>query len=97
MDKKYKIDYLLKYISNDTFAKIKKQKTDYILTDLEDNYRDVSLNIMYLIKYGISNIDVVVYEMLEDLVMSHNDFVTKINNWEHKLGKDGTIRMLENL
>ena len=50
----YQIDYLLKYISNETFNKIKVEKSDYILTNLEDNYRDVDLNIKYLLNYGIN-------------------------------------------
>ncbi len=93
----YKIDYLLKFISNETLDRIKKKKNMYILEDLQDNYRDVALNIQYLIKYGISNIDNTVYEMLEDLVSLHSEFVKKIDDIEKKLGKDGAIRMLDNL
>ncbi len=93
----YKIDYLLKFVSNQTMNNIKLKKSHYILSNLEDNYRDVSLNILYLIKYGISNIDHVVYEMLDDLVCLHSEFILKIKKFEDKLGKEGTIRMLENL
>ncbi len=95
--KKYKLDYLLKFISNETYYKILDKKRGSLLQDLEDSYCDVTLNIRYLIKYGITNIDVVVYEMLEELTFSHNEFVKKINDFEYKLGHDGTIRMLENL
>lgn len=76
----YKIDYLLKYISNDTYKKIVDNKGRYILEDLEDNRVDVDLNIRYLIKYGIKNIDNVVYDRLDDLLLSHNDFIKKWKN-----------------
>jgi len=49
----YKIDYLLRYISNDTFNKIVSKKSDYVLKLVEDNYVDTDLNIKYLIKYGV--------------------------------------------
>ena len=74
----YKIDYLLRYISNDTFNKIVSKKSDYILKLVEDNYVDTDLNIKYLIRYGIKNIDKVVYESLEDLSMNHNEYINKI-------------------
>ena len=90
------IDYLLKYVSNDTFKDIKFNKSDYILDELEDNRVDVDLNIRYLIKYGIKNMDRVIYDRVEDLVISHNDFIDMINKYEYSLGKDGLIDMLEN-
>lgn len=90
------IDYLLKYVSNDTFKDIKLNKSDYILDELEDNRVDVDLNIRYLIKYGIKNMDRVIYDRVEDLVISHNDFIEMINKYEYSLGKDGLIDMLEN-
>ena len=46
----YKIDYLLKYVSNETYKKIINNKGDYILEDLEHSRVDVDLNIRYLIK-----------------------------------------------
>ena len=52
----YKIDYLLKYVSNETYKKIINNKGDYLLEDLEHNRVDVDLNIRYLIKYGINQI-----------------------------------------
>lgn len=90
------IDYLLKYVSNDIFKDIKLNKSDYILDELEDNRVDVDLNIRYLIKYGIKNMDRVIYDRVEDLVISHNDFIDMINKYEYSLGKDGLIDMLEN-
>lgn len=93
----YKIDYLLKYISNDTYKKIVDNKGKYILEDLEDNRVDVNLNIRYLIKYGIKNIDNVVYDRLDDLLLSHNDFIKKMEKYEQSLGRDGFINMIENI
>ena len=78
------------------FKDIKLNKSDYILDELEDNRVDVDLNIRYLIKYGIKNMDRVIYDRVEDLVISHNDFIDMINKYEYSLGKDGLIDMLEN-
>ena len=40
-------EYLLKYISNETYDKILKNTNAYILDNLETNRRDVELNIKY--------------------------------------------------
>ena len=93
----HKIEYLLKYVSNDCYDKIITKCNDYILDDLESSRIDVDLNIRYLIKYGIKNIDNVIYDRLEELIIPHNDFIDKINKYEISLGKDGVISMLENL
>ena len=93
----YKIDYLLKYITNDTYNKIITYKGDYLLELLQNNRIDVDLNIRYLIKYGINHLDNVIYDRVEDLVLPHNDFITKIKNYEKSLGKENLINMLENV
>ena len=90
-------EYLLKYISNETYDKILKNTNAYILDNLETNRRDVELNIKYLIKYGIKNIDTVVYDRLEDLTLSHNKFISIMEKYEQSLGKDGFISMIENI
>ena len=46
----YNIDYLLRYVSMDTYNKIINSNNDYVLGLLSDNYIDVNLNIKYLIK-----------------------------------------------
>ena len=69
----YKIDYLLRYVSNETYKKILKNKSDYVLSLVENNYIDTDLNIKYLIKYGVKDIDKVVYDSLEELTISHNE------------------------
>ncbi len=90
-------EYLLKYISNEIYDKILKNTNAYILDNLETNRRDVELNIKYLIKYGIKNIDNVVYDRLEDLTLSHNKFISIMEKYEQSLGKDGFISMIENI
>lgn len=92
----YNIEYLLRYVSNDTYKKILK-KNDYILQLLSDNYVDTDLNIKYLIKYGIKDIDKVVYDMLEDLTTSHNDFIKKIKDYEKKLSHEEVIMLIESV
>ena len=94
---KYKIDYLLRYISNETYKKILNKKSSYILTLAEDNYIDTDLNIKYLIKYGVKNIDKVVYDSLEELTINHNNYIKIIKEYEKKLSKEEVIMLLENI
>ena len=91
-----KPEYLLKYISNDIYKKILNDNGDYIIENLVDNRVDVDLNIRYLLKLGIKNVDVVVLERLDDLLLSNNLFIKKMNDYESKLTIDGLINMLEN-
>ena len=93
----YKIDYLLRYVTNDTYKKILNKKSSYILELVHDNYVDTDLNIKYLIKYGVKNIDKVVYDLLEELTMNHNDYIKKIEDYEKKLSKEEVIMLLENI
>ena len=90
------IEYLLKFVSNDTYKKI-LNKNDYIIRLLKDNYIDTDLNIKYLIKYGVKDIDKVVYDMLEDLTISHNDFIKKIKDYEKKLSHEEVIMLIESI
>ena len=69
-------------MSMDMYNKIINSSNNYILELLQDNFIDVNLNIKYLINYGITNIDRVIYNMLYDLVISHEDFVKKIKDYE---------------
>lgn len=93
----YKIDYLLRYISNDTYKKICDKKSTYILKLVNDNYVDTDLNIKYLIKYGVKNIDKIVYDNLEELTSNHNEYINKIKKYEEKLSKEEVIMLLENI
>ena len=93
----YKIDYLLRYVSNETYKKILKNKSDYVLSLVENNYIDTDLNIKYLIKYGVKDIDKVIYDSLEELTISHNDYIKKIKEYEKKLTKEEVIMLLESV
>lgn len=89
-------DYLLKYIRNDTYKQILSKSSDERIEDLIDNRVDVDLNIRYLLRYGVRNMDRIVVERIDDLLMYHNDFIKKIERYEEKLTKDMVIEMLEN-
>ena len=91
----YNIDYLLRYVSMDTYNKI-INNNDYVLGLLSDNYIDVNLNIKYLIKYGVSNIDKIVYNNINDFIVSHSEFINVIKNYEKSLSKDEIIMLYEN-
>ncbi len=94
---KEKLEYLLKYISNETFTKIINCKDSYVLDLAIKNRIDVELNIKFLKKYGIYDIDKVVYEQLLDLTLKHNDYLKKIEDYEKRLTKDEIIMILENI
>ena len=91
-----KPSYLLKYVSNDTYKKVLKYNKYYVIESLVDNKVDVDLNIRYLIKLGVKNIDIVVLERLDDLLLDNNLFISKIDNYVKKLTKEGLVSMLEN-
>ena len=92
----YNIDYLLRYVSMDTYNKIINSNNDYVLGLLSDNYIDVNLNIKYLIKYGVSNLDKIVYNNINDFIVSHSEFINVIKNYEKSLSKDEIIMLYEN-
>ena len=92
----YNIDYLLRYVSMDTYNKIINSNNDYVLGLLRDNYIDVNLSIKYLIKYGVSNIDKIVYNNINDFIVSHSEFINVIKNYEKSLSKDEIIMLYEN-
>ena len=89
-------DYLLKYVSNDTYKKILNKNYSYTIDSLVDNRVDVDLNIRYLIRLGVSNIDKIILERLDDLLLSNMEFEDKMNQYIEKLSKDGLIDMLDN-
>lgn len=89
-------EYLLKYIKNETYNKILKNNGDCIIDNLVDNRVDVDLNIRYLIRLGVKNIDIVVLERLDDLMLSNNIFIRKMDKLEEKLTRNGLVDMLEN-
>lgn len=91
------MDYLLRYVSMDTYNKIIKENNEYILDLLKDNYVDVNLNIKYLINYGISNIDKILPNIVNDLILNHKDFEKKIEEYENHLTKEEVIMLIENM
>ena len=92
-----KLEYLLKYISNETLDNILSKKSTYVIDLVIKNRIDVNLNIRYLVKYGIYHIDKVVYDNLEDLTLPHNDFIKKIEELENKTSPNEVIMILENV
>lgn len=94
--KEYNIEYLHKYVSNSIMKELETLDL-YILNDLTHNYVDVDLNIKYLKKYGVTNFDKVVPNMIDYLLLSHNDFIKKINEFEKKMTKDEVISLIENM
>ena len=76
---------------------IRRYKKIKVISLVEDNYIDTDLNIKYLIKYGVKNIDKVVYDSLEDLTISHNEYIKKIKDYEKKYSKEEVIMLLDNV
>ena len=95
--KQKETDYLLKYVTNNTYKKVLEKNNTYTIESLIDNRIDVDLNIRYLIKIGIKNIDRIVLERLDDLLLKNNEFESMINQYVENLTKDGLIDMLENI
>ena len=91
------MEYLLRYLSMDTYNKILKDNNDYILELLIDNYVDVNLNIKYLIKYGITNMDKVIPSIINDLLLSNKEFEKRIEEYEKHLTKEEVIMLIENI
>ncbi|MDY4996332.1 MAG: hypothetical protein SO108_01290 [Bacilli bacterium] len=89
------VEYLLKYISNDAYQNLLKKK-GYQIEEIAQNRRDVELNIRYLIRLGVKNVDYVVIERIDDLLLSHHDFIKKINQYLDKTSKEDFVNMLEN-
>lgn len=94
--KEYNIEYLRKYVSNFTMKELEKLDL-YLLEDLTHSYVDVDLNIRYLRKYGVTNFDRVIPNMVEYLLLSHNEFIKKIHNYEKTMNKEDVISLIENM
>ena len=81
----------------ENYNKIIKDNNEYILDIIKYNYVDVNLNIKYLINYGVSNIDKILPNIINDLILSHKDFEKKIEEYEKHLTKDEVIMLIENM
>ncbi len=93
---KYKIDYLLQYISHQELNNILDRYNEYTLKSLEDERVIVLNNIRYLIKYGVSNINEVIERNTEDFLEDEQSFRNKIKKYEEKMTKEEVIHLLEN-
>lgn len=94
--KEYNIEYLRKYVSNSTMKELENLDL-YILEDLTHNYVDVDLNIKYLRRYGITNLEIVIPNIIEYLLLSHNEFIKKIQKYEETMNKEEVISLIENM
>ena len=93
---KYKLDYLLQYISHQELNNILDRYNEYTLKSLEDERVLVLNNIRYLIKYGVSNINEIIERNTEDFLETEQNFRNKIKKYEEKMSKEEVIHLLEN-
>ena len=93
---KYKLDYLLQYISHQELNNILDRYNEYTLKSLEDERVLVLNNIRYLIKYGVSNINEIIERNTEDFLETEQNFRNKIKKYEEKMSKQEVIHLLEN-
>lgn len=91
-----KIDYLLRYISYDSYKKLIRNDNKYLLGLLVDNAYDINLNIRYLMRYGLSDIEGVILNNIEMLSKEHNLFIKEIEELEKRLQKKEIIALFEN-
>lgn len=91
------LDYLLKYVSNETLGVMKKRYSSYILESLEDERVNIEYNLRYFLKYGIKDIDNICLKNIDDVLLEHDKLIEKINNYESKLSKNDVIMMYDNM
>lgn len=91
-----KLNYLFKYISYASYEELIKSNNKYLLELLINNSRNVNLNCLYLIKYGVSNIEKVILTKTEDITKDHDEFIKDIKSLEKELNKKEIIALYEN-
>lgn len=91
-----KLDYLLKYISMKAYQDIIKENNKYVISLYEDNAYDINLNIKYLVRYGVSDIESVIVNKAEDIAKNHNIFIKEIEEYEKYLKRNEIISLFEN-
>ena len=91
-----RLNYLLKFISYDSYEELIKSNNKYLLELLINNSRNVNLNCLYLIKYGVSNIEKVILTKTEDITKDHDEFIKDIKSLEKELNKKEIIALYEN-
>lgn len=91
-----RLNYLFKYISYASYEELIKSNNKYLLELLINNSRNVNLNCLYLIKYGVSNIEKVILTKTEDITKDHDEFIKDIKSLEKELNKKEIIALYEN-
>mgnify|MGYP003554573103 FL=1 len=91
-----KLNYLFKYISYASYEKLIKSNNKYLLELLINNSRNVNLNCLYLIRYGVSDIEKVILTKTEDITKEHDEFIKDICSLEKELNKKEIIALYEN-
>lgn len=91
-----KLNYLFKFISYASYEELINSNNKYLLELLINNSRNVNLNCLYLIKYGVSDIEKVILTKVEDITKDHDDFIRDIKSLEKNLSKKEIIALYEN-
>ncbi|MGM9876559.1 MAG: hypothetical protein ACI310_04955 [Bacilli bacterium] len=91
-----KLNYLFKYISYASYEELIKSNNKYLLELLINNSRNVNLNCLYLIRYGVSDIEKVILTKTEDITKEHDEFIKDIKSLEKELNKKEVIALYEN-
>ena len=91
-----RLNYLLKFISYASYEELIKSNNKYLLELLINNSRNVNLNCLYLIRYGVSDIEKVILTKTEDITKEHDEFIKDIKSLEKELNKKEIIALYEN-
>ena len=91
-----RLNYLFKYISYASYEELIKSNNKYLLELLINNSRNVNLNCLYLIRYGVSDIEKVILTKTEDITKEHDEFIKDIKSLEKELNKKEIIALYEN-
>ena len=86
-----RLNYLLKFISYDSYEELIKSNNKYLLELLINNSRNVNLNCLYLIRYGVSDIEKVILTKTEDITKDHDEFIKDICSLGKQLNKKEII------
>ena len=91
-----KLNYLFKFISYASYEELIYSKIIYLLVLLVFISRNVNLNCLYLIRYGVSNIEKIILTKTEDITKDHDEFIKDIKSLEKNLNKEEIIALFEN-
>ena len=78
------------------YEELIKSNNKYLLELLINNSRNVNLNCLYLIRYGVSDIEKVILTKTEDITKDHDEFIKDIKSLEKELNKKEIIALYEN-